>query len=349
MIEDVFKYQSTIQYNFTELELQKIQNHICNEHSKYVYSNCLLYSITKDLYYIKNLVLTTDEGKRVFQKLREIEKPILIFGAGKRGKQLVDIFEDIPWEGFVDNIVWDSEYQGIPIVTFNEARKKWPDAFYVVSPLFGYAEIEKQLMEAGIASQDVLTIERYNKILAEKIYIDSAYIPYSKARVFADCGGYNGDDTKKFLDLNEHNKIFLFEPNTEMYEICRKRFMQYNVSLYNKGLYSEKKQCSFEYSSGGMSNIKSGGSKEIAVDTLDHLVGEKIDFLKMDIEGSEYEAIVGAKNLISRDRPAMAISVYHKEEDIWRLPLKLLEYDETYQFEFRHYSLGQVDTIMYVF
>lgn len=38
-----------------------------------------------------------------------------------------------------------------------------------------------------------------------------------------------------------------------------------------------------------------------------------------------------------------------KEQYIWKLPLKLLEYDETYQFDFCHYFLGQVDTVMYVF
>lgn len=58
----------------------------------------------------------------------------------------------------------------------------------------------------------------------------------------------------------------------------------------------------------------------------------------MDIEGSELKALEGAKNTIQRNNPKLAISIYHKYEDIIELPLKILELEPEYKFYLRHYS-----------
>lgn len=350
MISDIFKYKSKMRHDVTQQELQKIQNNICDEKSKDIYSNCLLYSVLKDTYYIKNLILSTTEGKRLYKVLIEAQGPVIIFGAGLRGKRLANIFEDISWAGFVDNNCKDKEYRGIPIVKLSVAQEKWKDALYVISPLFNCDDIKAQLLEAGIKQENILIIEKYNEELGKKMYINSEYIQYEKLQTFVDCGGYNGNDTEKFLDKKKNGRVYLFEPDVGMFKYCQKRFLgNQNVIMYSIGVGSERKNVGFERNGGGLSAISIKGKELITIDALDNLISEDVDFVKMDIEGSEADALNGARNIIRRCRPKLAISIYHQEEDIWRLPLKLLEYDESYQFEFQHYSIGQVDTVMYAF
>ncbi len=82
--------------------------------------------------------------------------------------------------------------------------------------------------------------------------------------------------------------------------------------------------------------------------TLDEVLGEEgATFIKMDIEGGEKEALAGAKQLIKKYRPKLAISIYHKPEDILEVPEIILSYHPGYQLYMRHYSLAAFDTVLY--
>ena len=67
----------------------------------------------------------------------------------------------------------------------------------------------------------------------------------------------------------------------------------------------------------------------------------------MDIEGAEREAIIGARNIIKSQKPKMAVSIYHKKEDIWELPKLLIEINPEYKFYLRHYSFRDAETVLY--
>ena len=67
----------------------------------------------------------------------------------------------------------------------------------------------------------------------------------------------------------------------------------------------------------------------------------------MDIEGAEYQAILGAKKIIDKYKPKLAICVYHKPEDIWELPWLIHKINQEYKFYLRHYSFGDVETVLY--
>jgi len=69
--------------------------------------------------------------------------------------------------------------------------------------------------------------------------------------------------------------------------------------------------------------------------------------IKMDIEGSEEDALAGARRTIQEYSPRLAISVYHKATDLWRLPLLIRQINGTYQMYLRHYSDEIVDTVCY--
>lgn len=113
-----------------------------------------------------------------------------------------------------------------------------------------------------------------------------------------------------------------------------------------KGLWSEKKELRLK-SGGTGSVISDDGDMVINVDCIDHVIKEQVTFIKMDIEGAEYEALLGARKTILKYKPKLAICVYHKAEDIWKLPGLIHQFNPEYVFYFRHYSFADNETVLY--
>ena len=67
----------------------------------------------------------------------------------------------------------------------------------------------------------------------------------------------------------------------------------------------------------------------------------------MDVEGAELEALKGARNLIERDKPKLAICLYHKDDDIWEIPYYIKKLVPEYKLYIRHYSNYQCETVLY--
>ena len=87
-------------------------------------------------------------------------------------------------------------------------------------------------------------------------------------------------------------------------------------------------------------------ARMIKLDSL--LRHEKVSFIKMDIEGSELEALKGAQTIIKEQRPKMAICVYHKIEDLWKIPLFLHKINPEYKIYIRHHAKFWVsETVCY--
>lgn len=94
------------------------------------------------------------------------------------------------------------------------------------------------------------------------------------------------------------------------------------------------------------SKISDIGNTQINCVALDDIVKEKTVLIKMDIEGSEIDAINGARRLIKNGSP-LAISVYHKPSDIWMIPKLILSINPRYKFYLRHYSNCIFETVLY--
>lgn len=75
---------------------------------------------------------------------------------------------------------------------------------------------------------------------------------------------------------------------------------------------------------------------ETEADSLDNILdGEEVDYIKYDVEGSEKEAILGSLKTIEAHRPALMISLYHRSEDVFELPLMIHEHFPEYKFYVR--------------
>ena len=72
----------------------------------------------------------------------------------------------------------------------------------------------------------------------------------------------------------------------------------------------------------------------------------RVDYIKLDIEGAELDMLHGAAKTIARWKPKMAISAYHKWEDLWTLANYVKSLRSDYEFKFRHYK---IDATEYLF
>lgn len=99
--------------------------------------------------------------------------------------------------------------------------------------------------------------------------------------------------------------------------------------------------------------ISPGGLRidSFAVITIDDYISrsnlERLDMIKMDIEGAEINALDGASQAISEFKPRLAISAYHKPEDIWDIPHRIKSFNNNYKLFFGHHSPIQWESVYY--
>ena len=74
---------------------------------------------------------------------------------------------------------------------------------------------------------------------------------------------------------------------------------------------------------------------------------ERVNFIKMDIEGAELSALRGAEKTLRRFRPKLAICVYHSLADFWEIPKYLESLNLGYKFYLRHFSIHQEETVLF--
>jgi hypothetical protein len=86
----------------------------------------------------------------------------------------------------------------------------------------------------------------------------------------------------------------------------------------------------------------------IAAVALDEILPNiKIDFIKLDVEGAEAQVIDGARKMINRCRPVLAISLYHKPNDLWELPELLFDLCPGYDFYIRQHYFNSFESVLY--
>lgn len=172
----------------------------------------------------------------------------------------------------------------------------------------------------------------------------------SADEVFADVGAFTGDTVEKFCSAvrGQYRAIYAFEPECANYQRLLRRVQAFpNVFCRQVAASDSKGEIRFMNDDSG-SKADLSGDETIQADTLDHLLlGTPVTYLKMDVEGMEYAALQGAKNLIRTARPKLAICTYHLNADMLRIPQLIWEMDPNYHLFFRHYTNALVETVCY--
>jgi FkbM family methyltransferase len=163
----------------------------------------------------------------------------------------------------------------------------------------------------------------------------------------ADLGAYNGDTVREILSVSPNiEKIYALEPDRRNYrklsEFCESFEGRAKLTPINAAAWNEDTTLIFgnegNRNSGIFAPTKTAKTLEIAARSLDSVLsGEKIDYIKYDVEGAEREAIIGSQKTICAHHPALLVSAYHKSEDIFALPLQIHELNPEYKLYYRRY------------
>lgn len=166
----------------------------------------------------------------------------------------------------------------------------------------------------------------------------------SRYQRYLDLGAYNGDTIRELLSYQPHlTKIYALEPDRRSY---RKLMESAERDGFGGILTSEQAgawECdgtlyiSDEGSRNSHLSMTPGAkSKPVAVRSPDSfLAGEAVDYIKYDVEGVEREALLGSAATIAAYRPDLAVSLYHRAEDLWQLPLLVKELNPGYKIYLR--------------
>lgn len=156
--------------------------------------------------------------------------------------------------------------------------------------------------------------------------------------VIIDGGAFNGDTYREFISdpSREMAEYIAWEPDEHNYRELEK-IQDPRLTIIRKGLGEERGTLRFSSGLGVSSSISNEGKEMIEVDSIDNLhLNGKVSFIKMDIEGAERSALMGARGTIRRDHPALAISAYHKKEDMYGLVNLIKGIEDGYEIYFRH-------------
>ena len=175
-------------------------------------------------------------------------------------------------------------------------------------------------------------------------YYDFDILPKMKEEVFADIGSYTGDTVLDFIKCygeNSYKKIYCYEITTDIIPTLKNNIINYKNIEIKSLAYSNKTKTLYldENSTSNSANkTKNKGKIKIEAKSLDEDVKEKISLIKMDIEGDEELALMGAKKHIQNDTPKLLISLYHNNNHYFKLPKLIYSYNKNYKFYLRNYG-----------
>lgn len=341
------------------LSLERIKKSLLDEKSRMFFDAKVDYMINRDGEQFLRVIDTIDDNwfcRELEEALARVDvKGIVIFGSGHDGKITKKILEKCK---YLLSFFCDSDsakvgknVEGVKVISVGELTEKYSDHLVVLGSAKYAEEMYNILLERGFPTEKIL-YPKWGLLVAQcgNQYYDM-FLPEDNT-VFVDAGGYNGDTLFDFVAWTggKYKKVYVFEPIFDMYQVIKKRIVKEqltDVELYNNALWNKKEDIFFAEAEAG-SHAAAEGEVVVKGISLDEIVkDEKVSYIKRDIEGSELNALKGAKNVIKRDRPRLAICIYHKPEDILELPLYILDLVPEYKFYIRHYCSCMWETVLY--
>ncbi len=205
-------------------------------------------------------------------------------------------------------------------------------------------EMSRNSMVAYLNSRINNNIEYIKKTIEkEQDYYKNDIFEISDSERYVDVGAFDGDTIKQFLDRcdRQYDKIYAFEP-----EECNfKRLKQYveeekleNVFLYELGTWKYKDTLYFQSGEDKRSTlVDNSRGCEIAVDALDQvLINCDVSMIKVNFYYGVLETLEGAKEIIKKQKPKLAIVVGFDELALIRIPQFIKEINPNYKIYLRY-------------
>ena len=349
-----------------------------DELSKQIYGELSLLNRTGNLRYLINSHklqgIDTDPliklHVEVIRRVKEEKKKVILWGLGERIMSIRDMEEklynaigyanwpflcDLPITYCCDKKFTSGQFhirnKDVPIISTKQAMEV-DNAIYLVGTIDFYDEVKQELISNGINRNDIyLYVYGKARVDDKKQYFDDFMVPM-KEDIVVDAGAYDGDSIWRFISWNDshgYEKIVGCEPDYSNYLLCCENCkINKKIQIYNVGVGSKDEDVGFEMTANSGAFFSSNSANRVRVNTIDNLCkGQKVSFIKMDVEGYELSALEGAVETIKKNHPRLAICVYHRKEDLDNVISYLLKVDPTYKFFIRTYSNIYMETVLY--
>lgn len=179
----------------------------------------------------------------------------------------------------------------------------------------------------------------------DQIYFPVELFDLGPKEVVVDCGAFDGDTLRALLKRTSgYARYYAVEPDSDNRSRLSASLRDLDPVLashctilpYAVGNHSGTTR--FLETGTASSVVSDAGDQEISMERLDNLLQKATPtFIKMDIEGAEQDALQGGRETIQRCRPILAICLYHRPDDLWKVPQIIKEIIPDYRFYLRRY------------
>lgn len=347
--------------NYTKLN--DVYRLLSDDISKDIFLDRINFLISNDAKYIHKIVnkylpnVLADSTTKIsdfFSKIPD-DKKIIIYGAGFDSMINIDHFKkENRIVAFCDR---SSKKQSDGFCGYKvlspERLLNEKNYYIVVSSTKFAAEIKTYLIKNGYPEEWIYDISKSIICEDDNQYFGVDFFKYTNEEIFVDAGCFDMSTTIKFNKIcGGLKKVYAFEPDTNNYAKCRE-LKDANgleqVQIIKAGTWNSKDKLFFDSSSDGASHIDVQGKDFIDVMAIDDVIDaqDKVTFIKMDVEGAELKSLEGAAKCIKKDKPNMAICIYHKPEDMYEIPMYIKSLVPEYKLYIHHHSNYSFETVLY--
>ncbi len=180
-------------------------------------------------------------------------------------------------------------------------------------------------------------IEYLLSSFVDKSSVYSNILALTDSEIIIDLGAYDGDTIREFCTATNgrYTSVTALEPDIRNYKkLLKNTEGMDNLTCLNMGAWNKRDTLIFSANAGRNSKLSAQGVS-VNVTDVDSL-GIPATFIKMDIEGSELKALCGMEKTIKKHKPKLYVCAYHRNEDLFSLPLKIWDICPEYKIYFRH-------------
>jgi FkbM family methyltransferase len=260
------------------------------------------------------------------------------------------------------------------------ARFVWPQDFYELlqdalgwrfwlHPLDGYSKTEieqgaaRNLLEDDESRDAFDAVLRFRQLAPNRWQsptptADLQYMPmWLRSMVkeplhIVDAGAYRGETLRELAAVVSMGQAWTFEPDPQNYLALVQNMSDWDAPITHvpAGLSDRADVAEFTVGLGEASSVTPGGAAMVPMVALDECLHRApVNFMKLDVEGHELEALEGARKTLLRERPVLAIAGYHRWDDLWRIPSFIDGLNLNYRLRLGLHAHNSFDSVFYAY
>ena len=216
-------------------------------------------------------------------------------------------------------------------------------------------DLSRKTFENALNFRLTLDYSLIDEVVAPGLqYFGNDVLPSISVDTIVDCGAYNGDTLRSFFSVPNClcKNYFAVEPSEKIFpdllDSCKQYQDRCNVIPLSAGVWKENTTLNFSNCGNLGDHPVDDEGISVKMSAIDSFAqGYNVGFIKMDIEGSEMNALRGAAQTIQKYHPILAICIYHRSTDFWQVPLFIHSLYGGYKFYVRHHSNRISETVLY--